>query len=138
MSEHKTCGHGRRTFLRAVGVGGTGVLVGGALASCGQSEPAAESGTELGKASDVPVSSAALIADAEVLVSQPTKGEFKAFSAVCTHQGCLLNEVDDDVAVCPCHHSKFSVTDGSVVNGPATEPLEPRKIHVEGDTLGLG
>ena len=52
-------------------------------------------------------------------------GELNAVSAVCTHQGCLVRFNEPETAwECPCHGSRFAV-DGTVLEGPATEPLEP-------------
>jgi Rieske Fe-S protein len=72
------------------------------------------------------------------VVTQPTKGEFKGFSAVCTHQGCTVNEVAGGTINCPCHGSKFDVTDGSVTAGPAPKPLEYKSVKVEGGQIRLG
>ena len=49
-----------------------------------------------------------VFADDKVVVTQPEKGEFKAFSAVCTHAGCLVSGVKDSVITCDCHGSRFS------------------------------
>ena len=49
------------------------------------------------------------------MVTQPTEGDFKGFSAVCTHQGCLVANVDGGTINCTCHGSQFSIEDGSVV-----------------------
>jgi Rieske Fe-S protein len=70
-----------------------------------------------------------------VMVSQPSEGEFKAFSTVCTHQGCKITKMDGDEIECGCHLSRFAVADGSVAKGPATKPLEKLKVTVEGDNL---
>lgn len=71
------------------------------------------------------------------MVTQPAAGEFKAFSATCTHQACAVTGVTETID-CVCHGSKFSITDGSVVQGPATEPLPEKPISVEGQRILLG
>lgn len=85
--------------------------------------------------SEVPVGGGKIIKAEKVVVTQPTEGQFKAFSAVCTHQGCLVAEIKGADIDCTCHGSKFSITDGSVVAGPATKPLEELKVTVEGENL---
>jgi Rieske Fe-S protein len=87
-------------------------------------------GTVLGMASEIPVGGGVAYTAAKVVVTQPTKGEYKAFSAVCTHVGCICNQVADGTINCPCHGAKFKITDGSVVAGPATSPLPPATISV--------
>jgi Rieske Fe-S protein len=89
-----------------------------------------QSGTLLGEAAAVPVGGGMIYTSAKVVVTQPTKGEYKAFSAVCTHVGCLCNQVADGTIDCPCHGSKFKITDGSVVTGPAPSPLPAAAITV--------
>lgn len=86
------------------------------------------------KTTDIPVGSGKVFADAQTVITQPKKGQFKAFSAVCTHQGCLVDAVTTTIN-CPCHGSKYSITDGSVVNPPAPKPLPPKTIKVSGGTL---
>ncbi|HLU74082.1 MAG TPA: Rieske (2Fe-2S) protein [Nonomuraea sp.] len=66
----------------------------------------------------------------DVVVTQPSEGDFRAFSATCTHQGCAVASVSNGVINCPCHGSQFSIEDGSVVQGPASEPLAEKKISV--------
>lgn len=92
--------------------------------------------TGLVASSDVPVGSGLVIADSEVVITQPTEGEFKAFSSICTHRGCPVNQVTDTIN-CPCHGSMFSITDGSVTGGPATSPLAEVPISVDGDQISL-
>ncbi|MGH3424126.1 MAG: Rieske (2Fe-2S) protein [Nocardioidaceae bacterium] len=103
--------------------------------SAGDTAPA---GTELGKSSQVAVGGARIFTDARVVVTQPTAGDFQGFSAICTHQGCVVNEISGDAIVCPCHRSRFSTKDGSVLHGPATAPLPARKVEVRHGTLVLG
>jgi Rieske Fe-S protein len=94
-------------------------------------------GTVLGMASEVPVGGGKVYTAAKVVVTQPSKGQFKAFSAVCTHVGCLCNQVADGTINCPCHGAKFKITDGSVVAGPAPAPLPAAKVTVSGGKLLL-
>jgi Rieske Fe-S protein len=94
----------------------------------------AEGGTTVAT-SDVPVGGGTILAEEMVVVTQPTDGEFMAFSAVCTHQGCPVQSVSDGTINCQCHGSAFAIEDGSVVNGPATRPLESKSVTVEGDSV---
>jgi Rieske Fe-S protein len=86
------------------------------------------------KETEIPVGSGKIFPDAQTVITQPQKGEFKAFSAICTHQGCVVGTVTNTIN-CPCHGSKYSITDGSVVNPPAPQPLPAKTIKVKGDTL---
>lgn len=92
----------------------------------------------IGNSADVPVGGGVVVEAQKVVVTQPTAGQFKAFSAVCTHQGCLVSEVRPQGIFCPCHGSVFSATDGSVVQGPAKQPLAEQKLTVDNGTLKLG
>lgn len=83
----------------------------------------------LGKAIDVPVNGGVVFKDQKIVVTQPVKGEFKGYSAVCTHQGCVVNGVAAGTINCDCHGSKFGL-DGSVTTGPATQPLPPVEVSV--------
>ena len=78
----------------------------------------------IAKTSDIPVGGGKIFNAEKVVVTQPTSGDFKAFSAICTHQGCVVAEIKSGDIDCNCHGSKFSIKDGSVVNGPATKPLD--------------
>jgi Rieske Fe-S protein len=100
--------------------------------------PASDSGAkELARTSDIPVGGGKVFQDHKIVVTQPKKGDFKAFSAVCTHQGCTVNRVADGTIDCPCHGSGFDIADGSVTHGPATRPLPAEKIEVEGNSIRL-
>ncbi|MEV6650729.1 Rieske (2Fe-2S) protein [Streptomyces sp. NPDC051219] len=94
-------------------------------------------GEELAATADIPVGGGMVFKDRKIVVTQPDAGDFKAFSAVCPHQGCLVDKVADGTIDCPCHGSKFAVADASVEEGPATRPLEEMKITVDGDTIRL-
>ncbi|GAB3680189.1 hypothetical protein GCM10027589_50350 [Actinocorallia lasiicapitis] len=147
MGEEGKSDGSRRELL--VGIG----LIGVAATACGGEDPPALTAPEepagpakkkqagggrvLGKAADVPVGGGVVFGGQKIVVTQPTKGEFVAFSAVCTHQGCTVAEVEDGTINCPCHGSKFAVADGSVVNGPAAKALPARKIKLVGGEITI-
>lgn len=93
------------------------------------------SGEVLATAADVPVGGCFVVSGAKVVVTQPTEGDFKAFTAVCTHQGCLVESSTEGDIPCPCHSSKFSLDDGSPISGPATAALQAVEISVDGDSI---
>jgi Rieske Fe-S protein len=138
----------RRTVI--AGVGAVGVL--GSLAACGTASNSDSGGTNgdpattptaaaastaagggtsggIAKTTDIPVGSGKIIGN--VVVTQPAAGTFKAFSSTCTHQGCQVNAVSGGAIKCPCHGSQFSITDGSVKSGPATQPLPSKTVTVK-------
>lgn len=94
-------------------------------------------GGELASTADIPEGGGKVFANKKVVVTQPTAGEFKCFTAVCTHQGCTVANVSNGTINCPCHGSKFNIADGSVANGPAAKPLAEKEITVEGDSISL-
>ena len=100
--------------------------------------PTSAAGAEsLAKAADIPVGGGVILGQQELVVTQPKKGEFKAFGAHCTHMNCLLANVSDGTINCACHGSKFGIADGSVKNGPATRPLTARAVKLSGDSIVL-
>lgn len=101
-------------------------------------EGGGDDGAQLGSTGEVPEGGGKIFKDRKVVVTQPEPGEFKAFSAVCTHQGCLVSSVEDGTINCACHGSKFAIADGSVAQGPATEPLPEEDVRVDGDALRQG
>ncbi|MEV0280338.1 Rieske (2Fe-2S) protein [Streptomyces sp. NPDC050610] len=148
----------RRTVIAAAG--GAGLIA--TLAACGGSgsetsgdpaskEPRSSTGTTpgdegadppggqaLAKTSEIPMGGGKVFKERKVVVTQPVKGRFKAFSAVCTHQGCLVGDVSNGTINCPCHGSKYSIEDGSVRHGPSTRPLPATQVSVQGDSVQLG
>ncbi|NHA70123.1 Rieske (2Fe-2S) protein [Phycicoccus flavus] len=158
MSEHDTPEPGcdcvsRRQTLRYVGASGVVLAGAGTLAGCGgeveqtassaagaassaASSAAGEAGDAVKKA-EIPVGGGKVFESLDAVVTQPTEGEFKAFSATCTHAGCLVNQVGDGTIDCPCHGSKFDIATGAVVEGPASEPLPEKSVTVSGDGLSV-
>jgi len=132
----------RRTTLTGAATLGVATPL---LVACGGGDGSSDTavdppaaGKELGTTSEVPVGGGKVFADQKIVVTQPSDGDFKAFTAVCTHQKCLVSQVADGSINCLCHGSKFSAEDGSVVNGPATSPLTEVAITVDGDTITTG
>jgi Rieske Fe-S protein len=124
----------RRTVLAGVAaIGATSALV-----ACGQDTSSGGSGSG-GAASvlvaNVPVGGGTVLSNQKVVVTQPTAGTYKAFSAVCPHQGCLVATVANSRITCPCHNSEFSAVDGTVLSGPADRALDGKTVTVNGDTL---
>jgi Rieske Fe-S protein len=148
----------RRAALAGIGLAGLAVAVtacggssgsgdsmsgssgsGGSGSSGSGASPAAGGGmnTALGVTSEVPVGGGKIFTSAKVVVTQPSAGEYKAFSAVCTHAQCIVDQVADGTIDCPCHGSKFSAKDGSVITGPASNPLPSQKISVSSGKISL-
>jgi Rieske Fe-S protein len=128
----------RRTVL-AASAAAAATLAGCSKYGETKSPPAtsAPAAAVLAKTGDIPVGGGVIFAAQQVVVTQPTKGAFKAFTSICTHQGCQVIEVANGTINCPCHGSKFSIKDGSVVHDPAPAPLAARKITVSGDSIML-
>jgi Rieske Fe-S protein len=105
--------------------------------SSGSASVKASDGQELAKTTDIPVGGGKIFKDQKIVVTQPKKDEFKAFSAICTHQGCTVNAVANGTIDCPCHHSKYRIADGSVAGGPAPKPLPAEQIEVRGNSIRL-
>jgi Rieske Fe-S protein len=103
----------------------------------GSSEPSQGGGGQAGltAAADVPVGGGVILEGEQVVVTQPSEGDFKAFTAVCTHQKCVVTTVEDNTINCVCHGSQFSAEDGSVVTGPASAPLSEISVQVKGGNV---
>ena len=92
----------------------------------------------LGAAGAIPVGGGMIFTAARVVVTQPARGQYRAFSAVCTHVGCVVNQVTGGTIDCPCHGSRFKISNGAAVTGPASAPLPARQIKiVDGEVVLL-
>ncbi|MEO3792057.1 Rieske 2Fe-2S domain-containing protein [Nonomuraea sp. B10E15] len=145
----------RRAMIAGVGASGLALAVtacGGGTDTAQDAGTAAESsapqssapesgapqaGGALAKTADIPVGGGTIFKDQKIVVTQPTEGDFKAFSALCTHKGCPVASVEGGSIVCPCHGSKFAIADGAVTDGPAEKPLAAQEIKVDGDQITL-
>ena len=87
------------------------------------------------KTAEIPVGGGMVLTGERIVITQPTSGEFKAFSAVCTHQGQTVGEVAGNTITCTYHGSQYDAASGDVVTGPATAGLDPVQIRVQGDAI---
>ncbi len=147
----------RRTLLAGAGAACAAALAGcttynannggiaGGQPAQSSSTPAAAGGTSggattsgpvvLARTTDIPVGGGKILTAQKIVITEPQAGSFKAFTAVCTHQGCIVSTVSGGTINCPCHGSRFSIVNGSVVNGPAPSPLAPVSIEVQGTSI---
>jgi Rieske Fe-S protein len=105
--------------------------------SSAQSASGAGAADALAKTSEIPVGGGKIFPTQTVVVTQPTTGEYKAFSAVCTHMGCIVNQISSGRIDCPCHGSEYSIADGAVLAGPAPRPLPAKQIKITGGSIFL-
>jgi Rieske Fe-S protein len=148
----------RRSLIRGAALGGAALPL---LAGCSAGDDSAAAGGSSGSdgsggsggsgggggttvaKSDVRVGGGTILAKDEVVVTQPSKGVFAAFSAICTHQGCTVGKVENGEIVCPCHLSHFSIKDGSNTQGPngtpagSVQPLAKKTVTARGDQLSI-
>ncbi|MCX6402299.1 MAG: Rieske (2Fe-2S) protein [Propionibacteriales bacterium] len=131
-----------RTHRRIVfsGLGALGVAA--ALAGCagsgdgdGDAGPAVDSGAELASKSEVPVGGGIILTEEKIVITQPTEGDFQAFTAVCTHQGLLVTSVEEGTIRCANHGSSYDAASGDATGGPASGPLAPVGITFDGDRI---
>ena len=106
---------------------------GGAASSA--SSAGASTSAVLASTADIPVGGGKVLTAQKIVITQPQAGSFHAFTAICTHLGCIVNAVSAGTIDCPCHGSKYSAVNGSVVNGPATLPLAAVSIKVQGTSI---
>jgi Rieske Fe-S protein len=158
------CPH-RRDVLRGAGVAIAGAAAVPLLAACGGSSSAAKApanapgtrhqsgsggsdpsspapsggggGHDLTAKSAIPVGGGKVFDTEQVVVTQPKAGEFKCFTAVCTHMGCIVADVSGGTINCGCHGSQYNITTGAVVGGPAPSPLAPVPFKVSGGEISL-
>jgi Rieske Fe-S protein len=80
-------------------------------------------GRRLAALAQVPSGGGLILGDEQIVLTKDATGSVHAFSAICTHQGCLVSSVSGGTINCPCHGSRFDANTGAVVAGPAPRPL---------------
>lgn len=93
---------------------------------------------EVGKAIEFPVGQGKVVSvnDKPVIVVNTEQSGAKAFSAICTHLGCIVEwDENRNIILCPCHDGRFSPVNGGIISGPQPAPLPELPVTVEGDTL---
>jgi Rieske Fe-S protein len=135
----------RRVLLAGAGAVGAGALLagcggtgGGGGGPAGGDDQADGVIAEIG---EIEVGGGHINAAERVVVTQPSAGDFRGFSAICTHMGCTVSSVRDGTINCACHGSRYSIEDGSVVQ-PALgmtldnqDPLPPVEVVEEDGTI---
>jgi Rieske Fe-S protein len=122
----------------ATGANNTGGGNGGGNSTGGGNTGGGPTADVLTTTSDVP-NGGGVVLDADgIVITQPSAGEFKGFTNICTHLGCPVSNVSGGTINCLCHGSQFSIEDGSVVAGPAPSPLPEKAIAVKGKDIVAG
>jgi nitrite reductase/ring-hydroxylating ferredoxin subunit len=133
----------RRALLAALGAGAVAAATCGCATGSGDSGSAAPfadvspsgGARRLVSTTAVPVGGGKLLAD--ILVVQPTAGQFRAFDARCPHMGAIVTVPQAGVITCYQHGSMFRAEDGARLSGPAERGLTELAITVDGTTILL-
>jgi nitrite reductase/ring-hydroxylating ferredoxin subunit len=148
VTQHRVPETTRRGMLAGVGLaslagplagcsGGSASTASATASSSGGAAAAGGPGGALTSTGAIPVGGGKIFASERVVVTQPSGGQFRGFSAVCTHMQCIVDQIADRTIDCPCHGSKFSITDGHVVAGPAPSPLPAQSLKIESGRISL-
>ena len=92
---------------------------------------------DVGTTADYPVGVGRVVpvADQPVIVINTDQG-MRAYSAICTHLGCVVEwDQERQFVLCPCHDGRFNAINGAIISGPVPAPLPQLQVTVEGDTV---
>lgn len=139
---------GRRSFVRyLLGFSIVSTIVGVLTPIFGYLWPPARSAqlgggrTLVGTLSEIPPGQAKVLPVNEkpVIVVHTQEGQVRAFSAICTHLGCVVEwEEQRRFILCPCHDGRFNALTGAVISGPPPSPLPEVEVVVEGQEIYAG
>jgi nitrite reductase/ring-hydroxylating ferredoxin subunit len=96
------------------------------IATLGATAAPSPSADQLVESSKVPVGGGLKVSSSAgvLMIVQPTRGNFAAYSAICTHAGCEVSRATAAAIICTCHDSEFSTDTGARLAGPASRPLK--------------
>jgi len=98
-------------------------------------KPGQDQKPALATTDEVPVGGGIVLIGQKIVIVQPTAGKFRAWSAICKHEGELVGSVESNVITCPFHGSQYDSATGDVVGGPAPTGLDPIDIRVAGNRI---
>lgn len=120
--------------LGAVGAAGVAIAMTGCSAEGGVGAQGAvlKPGLEVGPLADVPIGGGRNfeVNGTKLVVTQPSEGELYAFSAICTHEGCVVG-CRDKIIKCDCHQATFDNRTGEVTGGPADGALQNYAVRAK-------
>lgn len=101
------------------------------------STPTTSGPVAVAKITDIPIGSGKKfdVDGTPILITQPRVGEFRGFSAICTHAGYVMNNMANSEIKCDNHGAVYSADDGSVLSGPAPRALGKVEVTVDGDDI---
>lgn len=132
--------HDEQTFepkglsRRGLLAGFAGIVATIGFGSFGESALAASKTYTACKTTDVRVGGAKIVTlpgtSTRVVITQPKKGVFKAFSPICTHEGAPLSGISGTSLVCNSHGARFNTSTGAATAGPTRKALKAYKVTI--------
>ncbi|MEW5961691.1 MAG: Rieske (2Fe-2S) protein, partial [Chloroflexota bacterium] len=97
--------------------------------------------TLVGTVNDFPLNSGQVMSvnDEPVIIVNTKAGGIKAYSAICTHLGCICYWHEQrQVIQSPCHDGRFNPLNGAVISGPPPRPLPPYELEIVDGQVYVG
>lgn len=138
----------RRTFLQWLlgfsvvsTIAGVIVPVVGYLSPPASKSAADQGPTMVGAVADFPIGTGKVVpvSNKPVIIVNTSAGGVKAFSAICTHLGCVVDwKKEKNLIVSPCHDGRFNPVTGAVVGGPPPRPLPAYELTIKDGKVYVG